>query len=223
MLMNLKTEYLQMIDLFRDLCCEDTEEIEHQTTITTCRKGKIFYGPNDTGEVLFLLKQGSVQIYRLSRDGKKLVLTRLEAGAVFGELALVGHGMRHAFAEAITDCTLCIMSRQDVERLILQKPGVALRFIEWMGRRLRETERQLEDVTFKSIPERLAGLLLRLSPNGDSRIVGYTHQELGEMLGTYRETTTQTLNEFKAQGMIAIGRKLIEIKDRDALSQIAES
>jgi CRP-like cAMP-binding protein len=222
MLRTPKSEYLQMHDLFRDLCHEDIVDIERQTTMTTCHKGKIFYVPQDTGEVLFLLKEGAVQIYRLSRDGKKLVLARLEAGAVFGEMALVGQGMQHAFAEALTDCTLCMMNRQDIEQLILQRPGVALRFIEWMGRRLRDTERRLEEVTFKSIPERLAGLLLRLATNDDSRIVGYTHQELGEMLGTYRETTTQTLNEFKAQGMIEIGRKLIEIKDRDALHQVAE-
>lgn len=217
-----KTEYLQMIDLFRDLNAEDMKDIDRQTTMSTCRKGKIFYIPYDTGEVLFLLKKGTVQLYRMSRDGKKLVVARLEAGAVFGEMAMVGQGMQNAFAEAVTECTLCVMSRIDIERLIMDRPSVGIRFVEWMGRRLSETEQQLEEVTFKSIPARLAGLLLRLADDDQTRIVGYTHQELGEMLGTYRETTTQTLNEFKSHGMIEISRKLIEIKDREGLRQVAE-
>lgn len=53
-------------------------------------------------------------------------------------------------------------------------------------------------------------------------VVGYTHQSLGEMLGTYRETITQTLDEFKAAELIDIGRKRIEILDRAGLERIAE-
>ena len=78
-------------------------------------------------------------------------------------------------------------------------------------------------MAFKSIPARLAALLLRLArESGNMTIVGYTHQSLGEMLGTYRETTTQALNEFKAAGLIDIGRKRITILDWTRLEQIAE-
>jgi CRP-like cAMP-binding protein len=103
----------------------------------------------------------------------------------------------------------------DVERILLEKPRVALRFMEAMAHRLQETESQLEDLAFKGIPSRLAGLLLKLSDQ--TQVKGFSHQDLAEMLGTYRETTTQILNEFKSQGWIAIGRKKIEILDRDAL------
>jgi CRP-like cAMP-binding protein len=68
----------------------------------------------------------------------------------------------------------------------------------------------------------LASLLIKLSasqsPNGD--VDGYTHQDLAEMIGTYRETTTQTLNDFKNQGWINIERKRIEILDQPALENL---
>jgi CRP-like cAMP-binding protein len=199
-------------------------EMDRQTTMSTCKAGRIFYMPNDTGEVLFLLKKGRVELYRISPEGKKLVLAVLGPGAIFGEMSLVGQGMQDTFAEAVEDCVLCVMSRADVERLILTKPQIALRFVEAMGKRLSQVETQLEEVAFKSIPARLAALLLRLShESGNGSIVGYTHQSLGEMLGTYRETTTQTLNEFKAAGLIDIGRKRIEILNRAGLAQVAET
>ena len=128
------------------------------------------------------------------------------------------------FAEAIEECVLYVMSREDVERLLVTKPKVALRIFAALGNRLRETEARLEEIAFKGIPARLASLLLQLSAERDSdTVTGMTHQDLGEQIGTYRETTTQTLNAFKAEGLIDIGRKRIVILDREGLQRIAQS
>jgi CRP/FNR family transcriptional regulator, cyclic AMP receptor protein len=216
--------YLHMVDIFQDLSEEEIAEIDRAMTVTTCRRGKIFYMPEDTSEVLFLLKDGRVQLYRISPDGKKLVIGTVGPGAVFGEMALIGQGMHNTFAEATEDCILCVMSREDVERLLVTKPRVALRIFEAMGNRLRETEARLEAIAFKGIPARLASLLLQLAVERQSdTILGLTHQDLGERIGTYRETTTQTLNSFKSAGLIDIGRKRIRILDRDGLERIAAS
>jgi CRP-like cAMP-binding protein len=214
-----KLKALSAIEIFQDLTEEEFNEVDQATKMSTSKSGRVFYTPEETGEVLFLLKNGRVQLYRLSPDGKKLVVAVLERGSVFGEMSLVGQGMHNTFAEAIEDSTLCVMSKADVERLILTKPKVAMRIMHAMAQRLIEAEGQLEDIAFKSIPARLASLLLKLTDQetASSVVKGYTHQDLAEMLGTYRETTTQTLNDFKGRGWIDIGRKHIEILDREAL------
>jgi CRP-like cAMP-binding protein len=213
-----------MVDIFRDLTDAEIEEIDRATTMSSCRRGKIFYMPEDTSEVLFLLKEGQVQLYRISPDGKKLVMGTIGPGTIFGEMALIGQGMHNTFAEATEDCVLCVMSREDVERLLITKPMVALRIFEELGSRLKETEARVEEIAFRGIPARLASLLLQLADERASdTITGMTHQDLGEQIGTYRETTTQTLNTFKADGLIDIGRKRITILDRERLQQIAES
>ena len=221
---NIKLEALSEIEIFQDLNDQEMEEMDRSTTMSTCEPGRVFYGPDEAGEVLFLLKKGRVQLYRLSTEGKKLVVAVLEKGAIFGEMSLVGQGMHNTFAEAIEECTLCVMSRMDVERIVEEKPRVALRFLESMAIRLRETEAKLEDLAFKSIPVRLAALLQDLagdSGSGDT-VEGYTHQDLAEMLGTYRETATQTLNEFKSHGWVEIERKRIRIVDPSALDLQAQ-
>ncbi len=219
-----KLQALSEIEIFQDLTQTEITEMERATTMSTCEAGRVFYAPEETGEVLFLLKKGRVQLYRLSPEGKKLVVGELEAGAIFGEMSIMGQGMHNTFAEAVEPCTLCVMSRADVERLILNNPKVALRLMEAMARRLSETEAQLEELAFMSISARLARLLLRLAQSGPdgATLVGYTHQDLAEMLGTYRETTTQTLNEFKQRGWVEIGRKRIVLLDRQALQVQAE-
>jgi CRP-like cAMP-binding protein len=67
----------------------------------------------------------------------------------------------------------------------------------------------------------LAGLLLQLQRA--NFVEGYTHQDFAEMLGTYRETTTQTLNEFKTQGLIELHRKRIEIRNVARLRALADA
>ncbi len=219
-----KVKYLAHIQVFRDLTPSELAEMDRQLTMSTCQKGKIFYMPEDSGETLFLLKKGRVQLYRIAPNGKKLVVATLGPGSIFGEMSLVGHGMHNTFAEAAEECVLCVMSRSDVERLVREKPAVAFRFVEAMGDRLTQLESRLEDIAFKSIPSRLAALLLRLDKEqGGRRIVtGYTHQDFSEMLGTYRETITQTLNEFKGDEFIDIGRKKVILRNLSGLYTLAE-
>ena len=210
-----------MVDIFQGLSKADMEEMDRTTTMSTCRKGRIFYQPEDSSEVLFILKKGRVQLYRLSPDGKKLVVSTIGAGTIFGEMGIIGQRMHNTFAEAAENCLLCVMSRHDVERLILGKPSVALRIMDLMAKRLNEVQTRLEDMAFKSIPARLALLLLRLREDQGDTIYGYTHQDLADAVGTYRETTTQTLNEFKSQNLIDIGRKRIDILDSTGLELVA--
>lgn len=219
-----KIGYLSDVELFRDLSGRDRAELERMTTITNVPRGRVFYQPEDVSEVLFLIKQGRVQIYRISPEGKKLVIATLGPGTIFGEMALLGQQMHSAFAEALDDSVILVMSRTDLERLILNKPILGLRMLEITGRRLSDAETRLEDMAFKGIPARLASLLLRLSAERNStEIVGLTHQDLAETIGTYRETATQVLNDMKMAGLIEIGRKRIVILDQERLLALARS
>lgn len=219
-----KMRYLSELAVFQDLSAREMEELNRITTMSTVPRGRVFYRPEEPGEVLFILKEGRVQLYRISPEGKKLVITTLGPHTLFGEMALLGTKMHNTFAEAIDDCLICVMSRTDLERLILNKPQVALRILESTGKRLREAEERLENMAFKGIPARLASLLLRLADEqGSNEITGLTHQDLAESVGTYRETATQVLNDLKSQGLIEIGRKRITVLDMDGLAEIAES
>jgi len=219
---NQKLRYLSEHELFQDFTPVEMKQMERKTTMFQCKPGRTFYNAGDTGEVLFILKEGSVHLYRLTPEGRKLIVATLQAGNIFGEMSLIGQRMYDTFAEAATPSRICVMSRVDVMKLMLQKPQLALRLMGMMGKRLMGTERQMEQIAFNSVPSRLASKLIELS--GDkNEIKGYTHQEFADMIGTYRETVTASLNQFKTQGLIKIGRKRITILDREGLEQIIYS
>ncbi len=218
-----KLVFLREVDIFQDLTENEVQATSDMTKMCTYKGGHIFYMPNDPGEVLFILKRGRVQLYRVSPDGRKLVFATVQPGTIFGQMALVGQRMHNTFAEAVDDCLICIMGREEVEELIMFRPQVALRLLGALGERLVNVEQRLEDAAFQRMPVRLARLLLQLNEEQGNlgSVKGYTHQYLADMLGTYRETATQTLNEFKQQGIIELGRKSITISDVDGLEQIA--
>jgi CRP/FNR family transcriptional regulator, cyclic AMP receptor protein len=217
-----KVRHLSAIDVFRDLGADDLQWLVETTTMVTAPRARVIYAPAETPEALFLLKRGRVQLYRMSPDGKKLVTAVLEPETFFGEMALAGQHMSDTFAEALEDALLCVLSRRDLEQLIQRQPLVGLRLLEAVSGRLRDAEALLEDVAFKSVPARLAGLLVRLAgERGTDELHGLTHQDLADMVGTYRETATATLDQFKGRRLLELGRKQIRILDRAGLVAIA--
>ena len=90
-----KLYYPAKADVFCDLRLEELKEIADAAMLTTCQTGRIFDSPNEHGEVLFILKKGHVQLYRMSDEGRKLVIATLGPGTLCGEMALIGMG-RHA-------------------------------------------------------------------------------------------------------------------------------
>jgi CRP-like cAMP-binding protein len=208
-------------DLFRDFNAEEMREVERVTATRRFARGAVLYTPGETGEALFLLREGAVQIYRMSPEGRKLVIAHLLPFSFFGEMTCIGQGMYDTYAEVTEDSVLLLMNCADLERLLVSKPQVARRILEAFGRRVLEAERQLEDIAFKGMAARVAALLLREDDGGEVR--GLSHQDIAERLGVYRETATNALNELKNASIIRIGRRHISILDRRRLERVAAS
>ena len=215
-----KIRYLQAMEIFRDLTRKELEEYDSSILVQSCKAGHVFYMPGQTGEALFILKVGAVQLYRLSPQGRKLVLQNLEPLSLFGEMSCVGHSMNDTFAEATKDSLICTMSKADVERLLLTKPKVAVRLLDVLSRQLRETEQRLEDFAFRDLVARAAALLLKKAKSGV--VIGFSQQEIADELGVYRESTTNALNHMRSAGWIDIGRKKITILDKQRLEKLTE-
>lgn len=222
-----KATVLAQSDLFQDLTAEDIHDLERITTPLSCLAGRILYRPGEVGSTLFLLKEGNVQLYHLSTDGRKLMIASLETGASFGEMALIGPRIHDCFAETVVPTSLYTLNVQELEQLLAQKPAIAHALLQKMGQRLIQLEAQLVDTTFKSVPARLATLLLDLASPQPRRqelaVHGLSHEELADRLGVYRETVSSALRELKDANLIELRRKHITIRDRAQLTTIAAS
>lgn len=218
-----KLGLLRSSDLFSHLDDRQMGHVEEMTVMTHAERGRLIYSQGDTSEALFLLKRGKVHIYRVTPDGRKLLIAVVEPGTLFGNMAFTGTTMQDGFAEAVEDSTLCVMSRHDIEDLVREFPSVGIRLLDMVSRRVRELEARLEEGLLRDMPSRVAAALLRLREHQTGDEITITHQELADNLGTYRETVTHTLGDLQDRGLIALRRGRIEIRDAQALSVLVAS
>jgi CRP/FNR family cyclic AMP-dependent transcriptional regulator len=211
----LRARLLSESDLFRGVDAAEMSRIADRFPMATCARGQLLYAPGETGEALFILKAGQVRLYRIAADGRKLVLATLGPGTVFGEMTAIGQSMTDSFAEAVDECVVCIMSRLDIEAVMLEHPAVALQMVRLLSKRLHEAEDRLQEMAFTPVPERLARLLLSLVRNGE--VAGHSHQELADMIGTSRETVSRAMVDLKSAGIVEIDRRCIRLLNVDAL------
>lgn len=214
--------------VFGHLEPEQRTQIGQLIRAQTCPAGQLFYTPHDYGEQLFILQAGRVRLYKLSAEGRALTLAVLEPVTIFGEMTLVGQWLHDSFAEAMTECTIGIIKGDELRQILQQHPELSLRFMELMGQRLRAIESKLADIAFKNVPQRLATVLLNLagSPGTSStgqppRVIRYTHQQLAEMIGSYRETVTKAIGEFREANLIHIDDEAIHLTDLEKLQHLA--
>jgi CRP/FNR family cyclic AMP-dependent transcriptional regulator len=194
-----KLGYLLETEVFRPLSGPERTWLVESTTMISCERGRVFYTPDEPGEVVFILKRGRVDL----------------------EMGLLGQGMYGCYAEATEDSLICVLSRADLQALIRRNPEVGLRLLAELGSRLREREEGLEALAFRGLPARLAALLLR-EADVYGTVDGYSHQELAERLGTYRETVSQLLGRFRSEGLVAVEPRRIRVLDRAGLEAYAE-
>lgn len=215
-----KATFLARNAIFRQLAVTELHEIERITTLATYAPGRILYRPGEKGTTLFLLVSGTVHLYHLSTDGRKLITATPEIDTCFGEIALLGNGTYSSFAEVIKEARICVIGKHDVEQLIMHKPFITNTLLKSAGQHFAQVEAQLINTTFKSVNARLATLLLQLAQK-TSMVDGLSHEELAEHLGVYRETVSVALRDLKEAGAIELGRKHVTICNRPLLEEIA--
>ena len=205
---------------------------KHIDRLANCIVGKSvpratsIFAKGDPGSCLFAICQGAVKITVPSVDGHDAVFNRIGKGDIFGEIALLDGRPRTADAIAITDCELFVIERRDFLPLVREEPEIALKLIEILCARLRQTTEQAENLMFLHLPGRLAKALLRLS-KGDQhaceRKVVVTQKDLGNIIGMSRESTNRQLRIWEEHKWVRLERGGIVILSATALARIAES
>jgi CRP-like cAMP-binding protein len=223
-----RIKLLSMVDIFEPLSEQDLARLNGQLPDVHLEPGDMFYGPEDYTEKLFILQKGKIRIFRMTPDGREFTLAVVEAGTVFGEMALTAQQLEGAYAQALESSQVSTMAREDLERLVLDKPEVGLRIMQVLSERLRRQENRLEDATMKDVHARLAGIIVLLVESEgvrtgtDYRISAhYTHERLGTMIGANRVAVTRAFGLLQDEGVVELRRRLIHVTDIEALRRTA--
>lgn len=139
-------------------------------------------------------------------------------------MILLGQQMYDNYAEALDDVVVCLFDRACVQQHLLSDARIAARITAILGQHLLDMERRLSDSVFKSVPQRIAGVLLQLATPARRALPSrgeqtkLTHEQIAALVGTSRETATKVLGEFAERGLVRLGRGRITLISREELA-----
>ncbi|MGE5701071.1 MAG: Crp/Fnr family transcriptional regulator [Clostridia bacterium] len=222
--------FLAEVPFFRDLSPEELTQIRKLFIERRYKKGAPIFFEGDPGEEFFIVKYGTVKIFRFDRS-REVILALFREGDYFGEMAVLQkHEVRSASAQTLDACVLYAMKRKDFEHLLESNPRLTLKLVESLMDRLRKANEQIEDLTFLDARSRIIKNLLNLAEEhgvtqDDGRLIDLklTHQQIADMVGTVRETVTKVLLELQDKALISVDKKKILLKDLPALESLIQS
>jgi CRP-like cAMP-binding protein len=203
------------------------ECMESYGNVLSFHRHSLIYTPNQSARTLYLLKSGQISLQLISSSGRALILQVVDTGQLFGHTVLTGSQNYDCFAEASRPTSVVAFSRETIQRAMRQQPDLGLVLLEELSRYRRTVSRRLDEVAFKSVPARLASLLLDMAdmaPGEElARLPRRTHQQLAEMINAYRETVTKVINQFRAAQLLDIDRSGITLLNPSRLRELAQS
>ena len=210
--------FLSGIDLFKHLPDSCLEALEKDSNLLDCSAGHLFFQPDQTGRVLFVLETGSVRTFR-TYGGRKLTITVLQPPAIFGLMGCFGEGKYYSSAEALVASRVLMIPRDNIQALLECAPHVAYKLVDLMGERCVHFLHKMETLALKGLIPRLATLLLEKAEH--DVVAGMTHKDMADHLAVHRESITATLGELRRAGIVMIERKTIRILHRERLERAA--
>jgi CRP/FNR family transcriptional regulator len=176
-------------------------------------------------EGVFVIASGRVRIVKTTASGRQIVLAVETAPSTVAEVPVFDGGPYPASVEAMEPSTAFLIHRQDLQRLLLRNPETALKLLAVVGLRLRRLVALVEGVTFGSVRQRLAALLLETAEAAgeDSFALPGTHEELAVRLGTVREVVSRNLGRFQSAGLIRLDRRTARVLDPEGLRREAQT
>lgn len=210
------TEMRNVTELFGRLA-QRNKDFGDSLQVRSFEAGETVCEASEMAKSVFLVASGRVQLYRTTQDGRRFVVATLGAGSMFGEDSLLGGQGPDTYAVALESGTVWTMPRQRALEISSSDAMFGFGLMQAIGQRVVEAENLLERMAYSTIASRLAALLLELGGEEPGGTVRATHQELADMLGTWRETISKTLQDFRQRGLVSSGRRQLTLLDREGL------
>ena len=188
------------------------------------KRGEAVFWDGDPGNGFYVVAEGKVKVFKTSAEGKEQILHIYGPGHPFGEVPVFSGSRFPANAQAIQASRLLFFPRRDFIDLISTQPSLALNMLAVLSMRLRQFTAQVENLSLKEVPARLASYLIYLAKEQDSpaRVdLPISKGQLASLLGTIPETLSRIFNRMSQHDLIAVDGSQIALKNLDALEDLA--
>lgn len=186
-------------------------------------RGDVLFKEGDVADSLYIVVRGRLAIAIANPiDHRETVVSLMEPGDLFGEMAMLDDGPRSAMARALETSTVLAIPYTAVLDVFREQPALLWGVTRLLAQRLRVMDETLADSVFLDVTGRTAKRLLELSEGADEFTLPVTQEELAGMVGASRERVNKAIASFIRLGWIdqherkytIIKRQSLEIRAR---------
>jgi CRP/FNR family transcriptional regulator len=188
--------------------------------------GEVVFREGDESDTCYIVRSGHARAVREHTDGRSITLATFGPGDIFGELAMFDSEQRSATVEAIEKTEAIAILAADMRRLLREHPDLAVKLIQALGRRLRETNERLARQSFQTVQSRVAAVLAQLVTAARAEgaaeadvLITSTQADLAQLAGSSRESASRFLAVLERAGVITQGRGKLTVHDPAALER----
>ncbi len=214
------------IPLFSGLSSQQLADVKNVAIDRRYRKGEFIFSEGDAGNGFYVIIAGQVEIFKASLEGKEKILHIFGPGEPFGEVPVFSGARFPANARTLAQSHLLFFPRQAFVNLIAANPALALKMMAVLSRRLRQFAVQIEHLTLKEVPGRLAAYLIysleEQNTTANHITLNISKGQLASLLGTIPETLSRILARMAKQGLIKVEGKKIQVLDAGGLESLSE-
>ncbi len=191
------------------------------------KKGQVIFYEGNRGHGLYCIYKGKVKIFKMGERGKEQIVRFANTGELLGYRSLLGDEPYNATACALEDCVICHLSKAQFMEVLESNGRMSMRLLKQLSEDVKDSERNLLNITQKTVLERISEALLvlknkfGLKEDNETLNVILTRRELGDVAGVSTETTIRTISDLCKTGVIGLDKKNIRLTNIGELVQLA--
>jgi CRP/FNR family transcriptional regulator len=215
---------LSITPLFKGLPEQDLDEIGSIAVDRHYQRGESIFMEGEQANGFYIVADGQVKIFKTSMEGKEQILHIYGPGNPFGEVPVFSGSRFPANAQALVKSHILFLPRNAFVRLITENPSLSMNMLGELSMRLRQFTVQIENLSLKEVPSRLASYLIYLAREQDNPkhvTLDISKGQLASLLGTIPETLSRIFAKMSAQELIRVEGKELYLLDPLGLEELA--
>ena len=197
-------EFLKDVNIFSHLSDEKIDEIKKYFTLREYPKGSMIILEEEYGDVVFLVKKGTVKITRVNDEGKEVILSLMGENDMVGEMSVIDGESRSANVLAQENCELYAIRSEDFLSLLKENFEISFSLMGELANRIRKSDQHIEALSLSDAEHRIGVSILNLAEELGVIVKGKVtidnlpfQQDIANMSGTSRETVSRVLKLFE--------------------------
>lgn len=220
---------LRDIPLFSELSVHQLRKITAVSKLKQIPKHSILFNEGDYYLGFYLLLKGMIKVYRVTSDAKEIVVHIVKPFSTFADIPLFEGGNYPVSAEALEESLALFIPKEKFLELIRTEPDISLKMLAGFAKRLKSLVNQLEDISSREVPNRLAKYLLKEIRNAGTEKLpepfvkfSVPKSTIAAYLGTITETLSRTFRKLQDEGVIRVSGKKIFVTDLKRLKELSK-